>query len=278
MVKLSVPELKAKANEVRRTLIPALVEAGSGHSGGPLSQVDILTVLYWERLKHDPSNPKWKGRDYFFLSKGHSCPSLYVVLALSGYFPRQWLMTLRKLGTKLQGHPHRLDTPGLESSAGSLGQGLSLSVGAALGLRLDKKANRVYCLMSDGEHQEGQTWEAIMCAGHYKLDNLCGIVDDNRLQIDGPVEEVMGVEPLTDKYRAFRWHVIEINGHDIETIIKALDEAERTKGKPTVIIAHTIKGKGVSFMENQVDWHGKPPNKEEGERALAELEKEKEAL
>jgi len=278
MVKLSVPELKAKANEVRRTLIPALVEAGSGHSGGPLSQVDILTVLYWERLKHDPSNPKWKGRDYFFLSKGHSCPSLYVVLALSGYFPRQWLMTLRKLGTKLQGHPHRLDTPGLESSAGSLGQGLSLSVGAALGLRLDKKANRVYCLMSDGEHQEGQTWEAIMCAGHYKLDNLCGIVDDNRLQIDGPVEEVMGVEPLTDKYRAFRWHVIEINGHDIETIIKALDEAERTKGKPTVIIAHTIKGKGVSFMEDQVDWHGKPPNKEEGARALAELEKAREAL
>ncbi len=278
MVKLSLPELKAKANEVRRTLIPALVEAGSGHSGGPLSQVDILTVLYWERMKHDPQNPKWEGRDYFFLSKGHACPSLYVVLALCGYFPKEWLMTLRKLGTKLQGHPHRLDTPGLESSAGSLGQGLSLSVGAALGLRLDKKSNRVFCLMSDGEHQEGQTWEAIMCAGHYKLDNLCGIVDDNRLQIDGPVEEVMGVELLAEKYRSFRWHVIEVDGHDIETIIKALDEAGRTRGKPTVIVAHTIKGKGVSFMENQVDWHGKPPNKEEGERALAELEKEREAL
>lgn len=278
MQKLMVPELRAKANEVRRTLIPVLVEAGSGHSGGPLSQVDILTVLYWERMKHDPKDPKWEGRDYFFLSKGHSCPSLYVVLALCGYFPKEWLMTLRKFGTKLQGHPHRLDTPGLESSAGSLGQGLSLSVGAALGLRMDKKTNRVYCLMSDGEHEEGQTWEAIMCAGHYKLDNLCGIVDDNRLQIDGPVEEVMGVEPLADKYRAFRWHVIECDGHDVAALIKAFDEAAAFKGKPSVIIAHTIKGKGVSFMEDQVDWHGKPPNKEEGARAMAELEQAKEAL
>lgn len=223
MKRLSVLELKEMAKQIRRDLMLMLSEAGSGHSGGPLSMVEIATVLYFYKMKYDPKNSNWEERDYFFLSKGHSCSALYATLAEAGYFPKEWLMTLRKFGTRLQGHPHRLDIPGIEASCGSLGQGLSLSIGDALGLRLDGKPNRVYCLMSDGEQQEGQIWEAVMCAGHYKLDNLTGIIDNNKLQIDG---------------------------HDIPQIINALEEAEKVKGMPTVIIADTIKGKGVSFMEN----------------------------
>jgi len=230
-----------------------------------------MAVLYFDIMKHDPKDPKWEQRDRFFLSKGHACPVLYAALAESGYFPKKHLATFRHLGSLLQGHPHSLKTPGVEMSSGSLGQGLSIAAGTALGLKMDGNKARVFCLMGDGELQEGQIWEAAMAAGHFKLNNLIGIVDYNNLQIDGPVEKVMGLAPLADKWRAFRWNVIEVDGHDIERIKKAFIKAGQSKTKPTVIIARTVKGKGVSFMENQAGWHGKAPNMEEYAKAMKEL-------
>jgi len=249
-----------------------LNEAGSGHTGGSLSVVELLIALFFGKLRHDPKNPQWKERDRFVLSKGHAAPTLYAILAHCGYFPRKELFSLRKLGTRLQGHPDCKFTPGIEVPTGSLGQGLSMANGMALAARLDGLSSRVYVLLGDGEVQEGQIWEAAMTAAHYKIDNLCAILDNNRLQIDGWVSDVMNIDPLTDKWRAFGWATIEIDGHNFEEIFNALDEAEKIKGKPTIIIARTIKGKGVSFFENQAKYHGVAPTKEELERALKELE------
>lgn len=246
--------------------------AGSGHPGGSLSSVELLTVLFFNFLEQDINNPHWKDRDYFILSKGHVCPVLYAVLAERGYFPKEELFTFRKFGSRLQGHPSKSShLPGIEISSGSLGQGLSVANGIALGLKADQRNNRVYCLMGDGELQEGQIWEAAMSAAHFQLDNVCGIVDYNKLQIDGNVEDVMGIAPLKDKWASFNWHVIEIDGHDIAQISDAYREAESITHKPSVIIAHTIKGKGVSYMENNVEWHGRAPSKEELDIALNEI-------
>jgi len=264
-------ELKEIARKVRVDVIRMTHAAGSGHPGGSLSAAEIFTVLYFNILNHKPENPKWEDRDVFILSKGHCCPGLYSVMARSGYFPVEELTTLRKLGTRLQGHPHCCSLDGLEASTGSLGQGLSIAIGAALSIRLDKRKSRVYCLMGDGEQQEGQVWEAAMSAAHYKLDNLCGIVDRNGLQIDGFTRDIMNYEPLEKKYRSFGWHVITVDGHDIEALIKAFNRAKKVKGKPTVIIADTIKGKGVSFMENVAIWHGQAPNDEQMKKALNDL-------
>ena len=269
---LNEGQLRAKTKELRTKILKMLCEAGSGHSGGSLSSIDILTVLYNKVMNHDPKNPKYPGRDRFVLSKGHVCPALYVVLADCGYFDESHLMTLRKYGSILQGHPYMHKTPGLDVSSGSLGQGLSVAVGMALGARMDKGNQRVYCLMGDGEQQEGQIWDAAMAAGHYKLDNLCGIVDQNRLQIDGFVKDVMNIEPLADKWTAFNWNVIRCDGHDMSSIENAFAQAAAFKGKPSVIIADTVKGKGVSFMENKCNWHGVAPNKEQLETAMCELE------
>ncbi len=265
-------KLKKIANQLRKDVVKMTYLAGSGHPGGSLSAADMMAVLFFYKMKLDPKNPKWEGRDYFILSKGHICPVYYSALCRVGFFPEDELWTLRKFGSRLQGHPASSKMQEIEVSTGSLGQGLSVANGIALGLKLDGKPNRVYCMLGDGELQEGQVWEAIMTAAHYKLDNVCAIVDYNNLQIDGFVEDVMGIAPLADKWRAFNWEVIEIDGHDIDQIKKALDEAENIKGKPTVIIAHTVKGKGVSFMENEAGWHGKAPSKEEYEKAMAELE------
>jgi transketolase len=249
-----------------------LAEAKSGHPGGSLSATDLMVGLYFEKLKHNPKDSEWKDRDRVIFSKGHACPLLYACLAETGYFPTEELMTLRKFGTRLQGHPGKnKGLPGIEISTGSLGQGLSAGVGMALGFKLDKKSNRVYVLMGDGELQEGSNWEGVMSAAHYKLDNLCGIVDSNKLQIDGAVKDVMNIAPLPDKWLAFGWNVIEIDGHNMSEVIAAYDKASLTKEKPSVIIANTVKGKGVSFMENQAGWHGKTPNKEQAAMALKEL-------
>lgn len=268
----AIPEMKKAANEIRKDIIRMTCEAGSGHPGGSLSSVEIMASLYFGVMKLDPKNPEWDGRDRFVLSKGHVCPVLYACLARRGFFPVDELITLRKFGSRLQGHPHRLKLSCLETSSGSLGQGLSISVGMAIGLRMDRKSPRVYCLMGDGELQEGQVWEAMMSGAHYKLDNLCGIVDVNGLQIDGKTKDVKNLEPLADKWRAFGWHTIEADGHDIESLMNAFHEAEKTKGKPTAILAKTVKGKGVSFMENNAEWHGKPPSREEACKALKELD------
>jgi transketolase len=231
-----------------------------------------MTVLFLRVMKHDPKNPDWEGRDRFILSKGHVCPAQYAAMAESGYFAKEELSTLRKFGSRLQGHPHMLKLPGLEMSCGSLGQGLSLASGMAISFKMDKKPNRVYCLMGDGELDEGQVWEAAMTAAHYHLDNLVGIVDVNGLQIDGWTKDVKNLEPLDEKWRSFGWHVIEADGHDISDLLKAFDLAKEMHGMPTVILCRTIKGKGVSFMENNAAWHGKAPNKQEEELALKELE------
>lgn len=266
-----IQELQQRAKAVRRHIITMLGEAGSGHPGGSLSAADIVSVLYFDTMKLDPEKPEWPGRDRFVLSKGHAAPVLYAALAEKGFFPQEELMTLRKLGSRLQGHPDMKKLPGVEMSTGSLGQGLSAASGMALGLRLDGGQQRVYALLGDGEVQEGQIWEAAMAAGHFKLDNLTAFLDYNNLQIDGPVDVVMDVAPLNDKWRSFGWHVLEIDGHDIAQIRQALKEAQATKGKPTMIIAKTTKGKGVSFMENQVGWHGNAPKPEQVEQALQEL-------
>lgn len=263
--------LKTKANKVRKSVIEMLAEAGSGHPGGSLSSTEIITCLYFEIMRHNPKEPTWPQRDRFHLSKGHCCPAVYAALALSGYFPSEKLSTLRKLGSTLQGHPDRR-VPGIEVASGSLGQGLSVSLGMALAGKIDKQDFRVYCLMGDGEIQEGNIWEAAMAAAHYKLDNLCGIVDYNGFQIDGRTEEIMNLEPLTKKWEAFGWQVLECNGHNIKELLEAFNKAKTVQLKPTVIIAHTVKGKGISFMEHVVDFHGRAPTEEESKIALRELE------
>ncbi len=263
--------LEELANKVREDVIEMLLEAGSGHSAGPLGMADIFTVLYFHALRHDPKFPAWPDRDRLVLSNGHICPVLYAVMARAGYFPLEELKTLRRINSRLQGHPHRTALPGLETTSGPLGSGLSQAAGIALSARLDKKKFRTYCLTSDGEHQEGNTWEAIMFAGKNKLSNLTVVIDRNNIQIDGNTESIMPLEPLKEKYESFNWHVLEINGHDMEAFVSAVSEAEVIFEKPTVIIAHTIPGKGVSFMERDYRWHGKPPNKEEAKEAMKEL-------
>ncbi|VVB56967.1 1-deoxy-D-xylulose-5-phosphate synthase [uncultured archaeon] len=264
-------QIQSAANEMRGYALISIHCAGSGHSGGSLSAMDLLSCLYLRVMKHKPSEPTWEDRDRLFFSAGHKAPAWYAPLGWCGYFDVKQTATLRKLGSPFQGHPDRKKCDGIEVSCGSLGQGLSVAVGDALAARTKGKEWRVYCLMGDGEQQEGQIWEAAMAAGHYKLDNLVGMVDKNELQIDGKVCDVMGVDPLADKYRAFGWHAIECNGHDVDALLAAFEEAKKTKGKPTVIIARTVKGKGVSFMEAQAGWHGKAPNAQELDKALAEL-------
>jgi transketolase len=269
---LSTAELKEMARRLRRHVITMIATAGSGHPGGSLSAADIITALYFKVLRHDPRNPQWLDRDRFILSKGHAAPILYAALAETGYFPVSELATLRKLDSRLQGHTDRKFTPGVEMSAGSLGMGLSFAIGVALAARLDSKAYRTYVLLSDGECEEGQTWEAALSAAHFKLDNLTAIVDCNGIQLSGWTRDIMNLEPFTQKWQAFGWHTIDIDGHDLDQILSACQEAEKIRNKPTVIVAHTIKGKGVSFMENNVAFHGKAPTREETERALKELE------
>jgi transketolase len=263
--------LSDKALAVRRHIIRMIYHAKSGHPGGSLSATDILVTLYFKYLRHDPKNPGWLERDRFVLSKGHAVPALYAVLAECGYFPVEELLTLRKINSRLQGHPDAKKTPGIEASTGSLGQGLSIAVGMALASRLDGGKYRVYAMIGDGESESGQIWEAGMAAAHFKLDNLTVFLDRNNLQIDGCTENIMCLEPLARKWEAFGWHVIEINGHDFRQIANAIEESWKVKGKPAMIIARTVKGKGVSFMENNVAFHGKPPNKDEAERAMKEL-------
>ncbi|MGD0885401.1 MAG: transketolase [Thermodesulfovibrionales bacterium] len=259
------------AKELRREILKMLTEAGSGHTGGSLSAADILAALFFCKMRHQPADPSWRERDRFVLSKGHAAPLLYAVLALTGYFDRALLKTLRRIDSPLQGHPSSKQLKGIEVSTGSLGQGLSIANGIALGLRMDGIPSRVYCLLGDGELQEGQVWEAAMTAAHYRLDNLCAIVDNNGLQIDGFCCNVMSIEPITDKWKGFGWNTIDINGHDMEQIVRALDDAEKTKGRPTVIVARTVKGKGVSFFEGKAEYHGLAPTREELEKALREL-------
>lgn len=270
----SFDELKNTTRNIRASVIEMLAEAGSGHPGGSLSLAEILTTLYFKVMNIDPDNPDWEERDRLVLCKGHAAPVLYAVLAERGYFPKEELKTLRKLGSILQGHPDMKKTPGVEISTGSLGQGLSAAVGMALGNKLDKKKARVFAILGDGEIEEGQVWEAAMAAKHYKLDNLTAVLDYNGLQIDGPINEVMSPEPIKQKWEAFGWNVIEIDGHDIEQIIEAFEKSASVKGQPSIIIAKTVKGKGVSFMENQVGWHGNAPSREEADQALQEIMKE----
>ena len=269
---LSEEEMRAVAKELRRHIITMTATAGSGHPGGSLSSVEIVTALFFNVLRHDPKDPRWPERDRFVLSKGHGAPVLYSALAETGYFPVEELLELRKLNSRMQGHTDMATTPGVEMTAGALGQGLSFGIGIALAARLDGRDYRVYVLLGDGECDEGQVWEAAMAAAHYNVDNLVAIVDRNRQQIDGWTYEVMDTEPMAEKWRSFGWHVIEVDGHDLGQILAAFNKAKRMKGKPTAIIAHTIKGKGVSFMENNPDFHGKAPTPEEAEKALKELE------
>lgn len=266
-----IKELEEKAKQIRRLIIQMLAKAGSGHPGGSLSSADLITALYFAVLRYKPEDPSWTERDRFHMSKGHCAPLWYAVLAESGYFSRKELMTLRQLGSVLQGHPD-IRTPGVEVASGSLGQGLSVALGMSLAARIDKKGYRVYCLLGDGEIQEGNVWEAAMACAHYKCDQLCAILDYNGFQIDGRTRDIMNLEPLTDKWRAFGWRTIEIDGHNMREILRAYKEAEGVKGRPAIIIARTIKGKGVSFMENVVDFHGRAPTKGEAEQALRELE------
>lgn len=267
---ISVQELEAKAKSIRRSIVAMIAKAGSGHPGGSLSATDLITALFFAVMHYDPKNPRMSDRDRFHMSKGHCCPLWYSVLAEAGYFSKDKLMTLRQLGSLLQGHPDRR-TPGVEAASGSLGQGLSIALGMSLAARVDKKDYRVYVLMGDGETQEGNIWEAAMACSHYKCDNLCAILDYNGFQIDGKTCVVMNLEPIEDKWRAFGWHTIRINGHNMSEILSAYKEAASIKGKPTIIIANTVKGKGVSFMENVCDFHGRAPTKEETEKALKEL-------
>jgi len=268
-----IKKLKLTANTIRQDLIKALVNAKSGHSGGPLGMADVFTALYFHVLNHDPKNPTWEKRDIVILSNGHICPVLYSTLGNAGYFPKQeFIETLRKFGTKFQGHPHRNEKMGVETTSGPLGSGLGQSCGVALALQLDGKKSHVFALLSDGEHDAGNTWESIMFAAKYKLRNLTVIIDRNNIQIDGHTEDIMPLEDLRRKYEAFNWHVLEVDGHDIHQIIQACNEAKSIYEKPVCIIAHTIPGKGVSFMENDPEWHGKPPTPEQGEIALRELQ------
>ena len=264
-------DLRIIANQLRIDMIEALAAAGSGHPGGSLSATEIITVLYFDKMHIDPHNPADPDRDRFVLSKGHAAPALYAALAERGFFPREELLRLRKLDSHLQGHPNLGDTPGVDMSTGSLGQGLSVANGMALAGRLDHKDYWVYCIMGDGEIEEGQVWEAAMSAGHYGLDHVIAFVDHNGLQIDGSNDQVMTVMPIVDKFEAFGWDAVSIDGHDMDAIAAAIERAKTVKGKPSVIVCETVKGKGVSYMENQVGWHGVAPNAEQAERALAEL-------
>jgi transketolase len=270
--KEKIKELEAVARRLRQHIIEMTCAAASGHPGGSLSAADIVTVLYFHKLRHNPQDPSWPERDRFVMSKGHAAPVLYAALAEAGYFPVKYLKTLRRIGSSLQGHVDMLALPGVEMSTGSLGQGLSAANGMALAARLDKKDLHVYCLVGDGECHEGQIWEAAMSSSHHKLDNLTAIVDRNKYQIDGKVEEIKSLEPFAEKWKSFGWNVFSCNGHDMKSIIEALEKAARVKGKPSVIIAETVKGKGVSFMEEKpLDYHGRAPTPEEEKKALAEL-------
>ncbi len=272
MQKTSNPtELAAIAKRVRREVIEMITEAKSGHPGGSLSITDILVTLYFDVMRHDPANAKWKDRDRFILSKGHCCPALYSVMAECGYCPKDQLNTLRKMGSIYQGHPDVRFLPSLEASTGSLGEGLSLAIGMGLAAKLDGSPARAYVALGDGEIQEGQIWEAAMFGGVKGLDNVCAIVDYNQIQLDGFVKDIMDLEPLVAKWQSFRWHTVEVNGHDIPALQNAFKEAAATKDKPTVLIAHTIKGKGVSFMENNPKFHGMAPTADEAQKALQEL-------
>ena len=271
-------ELEETALELRRLIIDMIHEAGSGHPGGSLGIIDVLTCLYYESMRHDAQNPKWDKRDRVIMSKGHCCPALYAVLAKTGYFPVEELKTLRKINSRLQGHPDLRKTPGVEFNGGSEGQGMSGAVGMALAGKIDGSKHRIYCIIGDGENQCGQIWEAAMAASHYRLDNLVGILDRNGLQIDGPTEEIMGVEPVAERWRAFGWHVLEIDGHNFEEILSALEKAQRVTAKPTMIIAHTVKGKGISYMEGTLSFHGKAPSKDEMIKAHTEFDIAKKRL
>ena len=266
-----VKELEELAQKCREDLISMLVEAGSGHTAGPLGMADIFVALYFHVLHHDSKNPEWEDRDRLILSNGHICPIRYVVMAHAGYFPKEELMTLRKFGTRLQGHPERGRLPGVETTSGPLGSGLGQAAGIAYGAMMDKKKIRVYCIMSDGEQEAGNTWESAMFAANNKLHNLTAIIDRNNIQINGMTENVMAVEPLKAKYEAFNWHAIEVNGHNIEQFVDAVEEAKSVYEKPTVIIAHTIPGRGVPEIEFDYKWHGMPPKPEEAKRFLEQL-------
>lgn len=274
----SVRELELTANKIRQDIIKMLLKAKSGHSAGPLGMADIFTALYFEIMNHDPKDPFWEERDRLILSNGHICPVRYAAMAESGYFDVKELNTLRKLGTRLQGHPERTKLPGTETTSGPLGSGLAQASGYAYAAKMDGKRFRVYCVMSDGEQDEGNTWEAAMFAAKYKLSNLTAILDRNNIQIDGDTEDIMPLDPLDEKYRSFNWNVININGHDFNEISSAVAGAKSVFDRPTLIMAHTIPGKGVSFMEGKYEWHGKPPNKEEAKIALSELEKEEKKI
>lgn len=264
-------DLELKAVKARELVIETLLEAGSGHSAGSLGMADIFIAFYFHILRHDPKHPDWVDRDRLILSNGHICPIQYVTLAMAGYFPIEELKTLRKLNSRLQGHPHRTSLPGLETTSGPLGEGISQAIGIALAAKLDKKNYHVYCLTSDGEHQEGNTWEALMFAAKNKLDNLTVVIDRNNIQIDGFTENVMPLEYLKSKYEAFNWYVQEVDGHNIRAFVEAIDQTRAVHQKPSVLIAHTIPGFGVDFMENKFEWHGKPPNEEEAKKAIDEL-------
>ncbi len=271
MKKYSLEELKNLTNLIRQDIINMLYQAKSGHPGGSLGMTDIFTVLYFYILKHNPKNPTWINRDRLILSNGHICPVLYSCLARSGYFPLVKLKTLRKLNSDLQGHPHYNIKLGIENNGGPLGQGISQAVGISLASKIDKRKNTIYCITSDGEHNEGQTWEAIMLAAKYKLNNLINIVDYNNIQIDGKTKDIMPLKSLASKYKSFNWHVLEVDGHNIKKIIKIINKAKKLKNKPIVIIANTVPGKCVKYMENQYEWHGKAPNEKEKDIALEQL-------
>ncbi|MBM7624161.1 transketolase [Sporohalobacter salinus] len=266
-----IEELEKKATEIRRSILKMVAEAGSGHPGGSLSATEIVTALYFDEMNLDPANPDWEDRDRFVLSKGHAAPVLYAALAKKGYFPEEELQTLRRLDSHLQGHPDMNKTPGVDMTAGSLGQGLSAAVGMALAGKLDQKDYRVFSIIGDGEMQEGQIWEAAMSAANYKLDNLIAFADYNQVQLVDKTEEVMNVHPVADKFEAFGWYIIEIDGHELTAVLEALDEAKEVTDKPIMVVANTVKGKGVSFMEGKAAWHGNAPDEEELEKALAEL-------
>lgn len=270
-MKHTIKELEQKANTIRQDIIKELVEAKSGHSAGPLGMADVFTALYFEIMDYDPKEPNHPERDRLILSNGHICPVRYAAMAEAGFFPKEELMTLRKLGSRLQGHPERTKLPGVETTSGPLGSGLAQAAGYAYAAKMDGRKFRVFCVCSDGEHEEGNHWEAVMFAGKNNLHNLTAIVDRNNIQIDGFTEDIMPLEPLVEKYKAFNWSVIEIDGHNIEEIVDAANKAKAIFENPTVIIAHTIPGKGVEFMENLPEWHGKPPNKPESVQALKEL-------
>ena len=271
-------ELSLMANSMRADVVRMLLPAQSGHFAGPLGMADVFSVLFFHEMDYRAAEPKWEGRDRFVLSNGHICPILYSAMARAGFFPIEELSTLRKLGSRLQGHPSRAKLPGIENSSGPLGEGLAIACGMALAGKMDKSTWRVYCAMSDGEHQEGSTWEAVMLAAKYKLDNLVAICDRNFIQIDGKTEDIMPLGDMAEKYRAFGWHAIDVDGHDYAALMRALDEARATKGKPTMIIAKTVPGKGVSFAENDYKWHGVAPKSEEAAKALSELAEERKRL